>query len=131
MPRPLKIKDLPMLKPKRRPTLDELKEMPPGLVMMEIAQLCVDAALADNAEVLASAEALSVEPDPQPERIVELWNQLHRASGSTEEYSCSYNTVHGASHKPDCDGRCGIMNPHEAIERFRIERKKARRGKPE
>lgn len=49
----------------------------------------------------------------------------------TEEYSCSYNTVHGASHKPDCDGRCGIMNPHEAIERFRIERKKARRSKPE
>lgn len=71
-----------MKQPKRRPTLDELKAMPPGLVMMEIAQLCVDAALADNAEVLASAEALSVEPDPQPERIVELWNQLHRASGS-------------------------------------------------
>lgn len=72
-----------MKQPKRRPTLDELKAMPPGLVMMEIAQLCVDAALADNAEVLASAEALSVDPDPQPERIVELWNQL-RASGSTE-----------------------------------------------
>jgi len=43
---------------------------------MEIAQLCVDAGLADNGEVLAEAEMLAMDPDPQPERIVELWNRL-------------------------------------------------------
>jgi hypothetical protein len=61
---------------RKRPTLDELKELSPGLLRIEIAQLCMDAALADNSEVLADAEALSVEPNPQPERIVELWNRL-------------------------------------------------------
>ncbi len=61
---------------KRRPTLGELKEMPTGLLRMEIAQLCVDAGLADNGEVLAEAEMLAMDPDPQPEKIVELWNRL-------------------------------------------------------
>lgn len=73
-----------MIRHKRRPTLDELKEMPLGLLRMEIAQLCVDAALADNGEVLAEVELLAMEPEPQPERIVELWNQLRGESGSTE-----------------------------------------------
>jgi len=50
---------------------------------MEIAQLCVDAGLADNGEVLAEAEMLAMDPDPQPERIVELWNRLRGESGST------------------------------------------------
>jgi hypothetical protein len=61
---------------KRRPTLGELKEMPVGLLRMEIAQLCVDAGLADNGDVLAEAEMLAMDPDPQPEKIVELWNLL-------------------------------------------------------
>jgi hypothetical protein len=61
---------------KRRPTLEELKEMPTGLLRMEIAQLCVDSALADNGEVLAEAEMLAMDPDPQPEKILELWNRL-------------------------------------------------------
>jgi len=42
----------------------------------EIAQLCVDAGLADHAEVLADAEMLAMDPDPSPERIVELGNLL-------------------------------------------------------
>ena len=70
---------------KRRPTIDELKEMPIGLLRMEIAQLVFDAGLADNAEVHTEAERLMLDPDPQPERIVELWNQLRGASGSTED----------------------------------------------
>ena len=70
---------------KRRPTIDELKEMPLGLLRMEIAQLVFDAGLADNAEVHTEAERLMLDPDPQPERIVELWNQLRGVSGSTSK----------------------------------------------
>lgn len=69
---------------KRRPTLDELKQMPLGLLRMEIAQLVFDAALADRAELHAEAELLIMDSDPQPERIVELWNQLRGGTGSTE-----------------------------------------------
>jgi hypothetical protein len=61
---------------KTRPTLSELKEMPVGLLRKEIAQLCVDATIADHAEVLADAEMLGMDPDPSPERILELWNLL-------------------------------------------------------
>jgi len=61
---------------KTRPTLDELKQMPLVSLRREIAQLCVDAAIADHAEVLADAEMLAMDPDPLPERIVELWNVL-------------------------------------------------------
>jgi len=43
-----------------------------------------------------------------------------------EEYSCGYNTVSGAFHKPGCAGECGIMNPSEAVKRRRIERRKAK-----
>lgn len=71
-----------MKQDKRRPTLDELKDMPTGLLKIEIAQLCFDAGLSENYDIQSQAEMLSMEPDPQPERIVELWNQLHRASGS-------------------------------------------------
>jgi hypothetical protein len=42
----------------------------------EIAKICLSAGLADNSEVLAEAEMLAMDPDPQPERIVELWNVL-------------------------------------------------------
>lgn len=83
----VKIKDLPIMEPKRRPSLDELKAMPIGLLRMEIAQLVFDAGLADNAEVHTEAELLIMDPDPQPERIVELWNQLRGVSGSTEDKS--------------------------------------------
>jgi len=69
-----------MKQPKRRPKLDELKQMPAGLLRMEIAQLCVDAGLADNGEVLADAEMLAMDPDPQPEKIVELWNRLRESA---------------------------------------------------
>jgi hypothetical protein len=61
---------------RKRPTLDELKELSPGLLRIEIAQLCMDAALADNAEVLADAEMLAMDPNPSPQRIAELWNRL-------------------------------------------------------
>lgn len=59
-----------------RPTLDELKQMPLVSLRREIAQLCLDAAIADHAEVLADAEMLAMDPDPQPERIVEMWSRL-------------------------------------------------------
>jgi hypothetical protein len=64
------------MKSKTRPTLDELKEMPLAHLRREIAQLCVDAAIADHAEVLADAEMLAIDPHPDPERIVELWSLL-------------------------------------------------------
>jgi len=63
--------------------LDELKQMPIRLLRAEIAQLCVDAAIADHAEVLADAEVLAMDPDPKPERIAELWTLLRSESGST------------------------------------------------
>jgi hypothetical protein len=76
---------------KTRPTLSELKEMPVGLLRKEIAQLCVDAAIADHTEVLADAEMLGMDPDPSPERIVELWSLLRGESGSTPYESPSDN----------------------------------------
>lgn len=79
----VKIKDLPIMEAKRRPTLDELKEMPPGLLAMEVAQLCVDAAIAGQQDILTEAESMMLS-QPQPEAIVELWNRLRCASGSTE-----------------------------------------------
>lgn len=39
------------------------------------------------------------------------------------EYSCGYNTVSGAFHKPDCDSSCGFVNINEAIELNRLRRK--------
>jgi len=61
---------------KAHPTLDELKQMPLGRLRSEIAQLCVSAAIVEHAEVLADAEMLAMDPDPAPERIVELWSRL-------------------------------------------------------
>jgi len=75
------------MRSKTRPTLDQLKEMPIGALRTEIAQLCVDAAIADHAEVLADAEMLAMDSDPSPERIVELWNMLRgEASKPSEEF---------------------------------------------
>ncbi len=78
-----------MKQEKRRPTLEELKEMPPGLLRVEIAQLVFDAGLADNGEVQGEAEMMMMESVPQPERIVELWNRLRGVSGSTSYESPS------------------------------------------
>jgi hypothetical protein len=50
--------------------------MPLVSLRREIAQLCVNAAIADHSEVLADAEILAMDPNPAPERIVELWNLL-------------------------------------------------------
>jgi len=77
-----------MTRQKTQPTLDQLKDMPLGLLRAEIAQLCVDAAISDHAEVLADAEMLAMDPDPQPERIVELWNMLRGVSGGNPEEVC-------------------------------------------
>ena len=74
-----------MSRHKTRPTLDELKKMPIGGLRAEIAQLCVDAAIADHAEVLADAEMLAMDPDPKPERIVELWNMLRGETKRMED----------------------------------------------
>lgn len=68
---------------KRRPNLEELRRMPAGLLKMEIAQICVDAALAERQEILTEAEAMLLNVEPQPEAIVELWSRLRSASGST------------------------------------------------
>jgi phage tail protein X len=65
-----------LMRQRTGPTLDDLKQMPLGHLRGEIAQLCADAGLADNAEVLAEAEMLAMDPDPEPERIVELWSRL-------------------------------------------------------
>ena len=43
-----------------------------------------------------------------------------------QDHSCGYDTVSGAFHEPGCAGECGIMNPGEAVERRRMERRKAR-----
>jgi hypothetical protein len=65
-----------MSRHRTRPTLEELEQMPLVSLRREIAQLCVDAAIADNTEVLADAEMLAMDPDPEPERIVGLYDLL-------------------------------------------------------
>lgn len=63
-----------------RPSLEQMREMSRSEIRTEIAALCFYSGLADNGEVLAEAEMLAMDPDPQPERIVELWNQLRKDS---------------------------------------------------
>jgi hypothetical protein len=65
---------------KRRPTLEEMKEMPDGLLRMEVAQLCVDATIAGCQEVLTDAEAMLLNVQLEPEAIVELWTRLRQAT---------------------------------------------------
>jgi hypothetical protein len=60
----------------RLPTLAELEAATLRGMREEIAKICLSAGLADNAEVLAEAEMLAMDPDPEPERIVELWSRL-------------------------------------------------------
>ncbi len=58
------------------PTIAELQKSPLKARKEAIAAICFQAGLADNGEVLAEAEMLAMDPDPRPEKIVELWNRL-------------------------------------------------------
>ena len=90
-----------MKQEKRRPTLEELKEMPPGLLRVEIAQLVFDAGLADNGEIQGEAEMMMMDPVPQPERIVELWTRLRGKSvGLTFDSAIPERKVKGRMDDP-------------------------------
>lgn len=72
------------MKEKKRPTLEQLKSLPPELWQLEVAQIGVDAALADNDQIEGEAITLMDDPELTPEMVVELREKL-RASGSTEQ----------------------------------------------
>lgn len=71
-----------MNKEKKRPTLAQLKSLPPDMWRLEAAQLFVDAEKGGNREVAEEADALLIDPDLTPERVVELWTK-YRGAGST------------------------------------------------
>ena len=73
-----------MQQEKRRPTLDELRESPVELWRMEICQIAEDACTAGQLDIELVAMALLFDPSLTPERVVELREQLNRATGSTE-----------------------------------------------
>lgn len=73
------------MREKRRPTLDELKSLPPVLWQLEAAQIATDADIAEQSEIEMEAVRLICDPDLRPEKVVELREKLQRATGSTVE----------------------------------------------
>ena len=74
-----------MSREKRRPTLEQLKVLPLEMWQLEVAQIGVDANLAEQSEVEDEAIRLMDDPNLTPEMVVELREQLRCASGSTEQ----------------------------------------------
>jgi hypothetical protein len=67
------------MREKRRPTLEELKEMPVDLWKLELAQIDVDAEAAGRKDVREEVwQVLLMGPvDDTPDQIVALWEKLH------------------------------------------------------
>lgn len=72
------------MREKRRPSLEELQNVPIELLFLEAAQIGVDAAQAGLLAIEIEATSLMDDPDLTPEKIVELREKL-RASDSTEQ----------------------------------------------
>lgn len=74
-----------MKREKRRPTLEELRCLPLELWQLEVAQIGVDANLAEQTEIENEAIRLMDDPNLTPETVVELREKFRRATGSTEQ----------------------------------------------
>lgn len=69
---------------KKRPTLEQLKEMPVELWRLEVAQIGVDAAQASLGLIESEAVALMGDSEISPEKVVALREKLKNAAGGTE-----------------------------------------------
>lgn len=74
-----------MSKEKKRPTLEQLKCLPPELWQLEVAQIGVDAVVAGHADIENEAITLMDDPNLTPETVVELRERLRHATGSTDQ----------------------------------------------
>ena len=72
-----------MQREKRRPTLEELRSLPPHLWLLEVAHIGVEASRASQPEIDAEADRLLSGPELTPEKVVALREKLQRATGST------------------------------------------------
>ena len=76
------------MKEKRRPSLEELSELPRELWELELSQILTDAEAAGQAEIAAKAQALFNNSEMlTPETLVALWAEL-RGTGSTDAAGC-------------------------------------------
>lgn len=71
------------MREKKRPTLEQLKEMPVELLQLEVAQIGVDASLADQNQIESEAIILMDSPDITAEKVVALRDRLKGATGGT------------------------------------------------
>lgn len=73
-----------MKKEKKRPTLEELKELPPIIWRLEVAQVAADAAETGDGELEDAATEMLSDTDLTPEKVVALRARLS-GTGSTPE----------------------------------------------
>jgi hypothetical protein len=71
------------MKEKRRPTLEELRDLPADLWRLEAAHVAVEAAESGMTGIEIEADRLMCDPDLTPEKVVELRERLQRTTGST------------------------------------------------
>jgi hypothetical protein len=69
---------------KKRPTLEELRELPVELWRLEAAHIAVEAGESGVTGIEIEADGLIGDPDLTPEKVVELRERLRSATGSTE-----------------------------------------------
>lgn len=72
-----------MKREKKRPTLEELKTLPPIIWRFEVAQVAADAAETGNVELEDEATVLLGDTDLTPEKVVALRGKLTCGTGST------------------------------------------------
>lgn len=84
------------MKEKRRPSLEELSELPRELWELELSQILTDAEAAGQAEIAAKAQALFNNSEMlTPETLVALWAEL-RGTGSTDAADCGTSEMAAA-----------------------------------
>jgi hypothetical protein len=78
------------MREKRRPTLEELREMPLDLWRLEILQTTVDAEAAGREDVQREGcDLLLTDPDITPEKVVALREKLQRAMDGVQVVEAS------------------------------------------
>jgi hypothetical protein len=74
-----------MSREKRRPTLDELKDLHPSVWYLEMAQIVVDAEAAGLEEIKQETLSVWMFQPLTPEKVVELREKLQRAIAAATE----------------------------------------------
>lgn len=74
-----------MRRQKKRPTLEELKTLPPIIWRFEVAQVAAEASEAGNVELEDAATEMLGDVDLTPEKVVALRERLTCGTGSTPE----------------------------------------------